>query len=148
MLDRHRHAVGQPQPLPVGNGGALLDLERAGDTGAGALAAGQQGPGLRLLAAPLHLLGVRREPHLHVDQRLGDEGASTGHPLEQPLRDQGVDGVPHGHPGDAELLGQVTFGGCRSAGFGTDDHRSDVLADQHVLAPAPASASRRVLVHQ
>ena len=109
MLDRHRHAVGQPQPLPVGDRGPLLDLQRPGDAGSGALAAGEEGLGLGLLAAPLHLLGVRREPHLHVDERLGHEGAAAGDALEQPLGHQRVDRVPHRHPGHAELLGQVAL---------------------------------------
>ena len=94
---------------------ALVDLERARDPGAGGLHPGQQGAGVGLHAAPAHLLGVAGQPHLHVDLGAGHERAAAGDPLEQTLGDQGVEGLAHGHPGDAEVLDELALGGSRTA---------------------------------
>ena len=112
---------------------ALAELEGARDPGAGGLHPREQGPRVRLQAAPAHLLGVARQPRLYVDPGARHEGAPTGDPLEQALTDQGVERLTHGHPSDPEVLDQLPLRWSGAAWLGTLDQVADVLADLDVL---------------
>ncbi len=137
VLEAHRDAVGAAQPLPVDDGVAGSHGERAGDAGAGLLAAGEQRLRLGQQAAGRHLLGVAQQP-ADVAARRGDEGAPTGDPLEQALRDQGVHRLPDRHPGDVELVDQLALGGRGRPGGGVVHQTPNVFTDLDVLRHARA----------
>ena len=86
-----------------------------------------------LHAAAAHLLGVAGQAYLDVDLGAGHERAAAGHPLEEALGDQSVEGLPDGHPGHPEVLDELAFRRSRAARLGTLDQPPDVFPDLHVL---------------
>jgi len=54
--------------------------------------------------------------------------------LQDPVDDEGVDGLAHGHSGDLELLAQLTLGGDRgAAGESVPDELQQMVAHDDVL---------------
>ena len=142
VLDAHGYGVGAAQALPVDDGVALGDDQGAGQARAGLLAAGQQGLGLGEQGAPRHLLGEPDESR--VGPGSGHEGATTGDPLEEAFGDEGVHGLAHGHPRNAEAVHELALGGHGRAGRGIVDQAAKVFADLDVLQ---LSAGRQDVVH-
>ena len=105
-------AVRPAQPAPVDHGVALADVQRAGHTGAGLLAAGQQRLRLRQQPAPRHLLGVAGQPARRTSGA-GHERAPPGNALQQSFDHQRIHRLSYRHAGDPEPMHQLTFGRCR-----------------------------------
>ena len=84
-------------------------------------------------AAPGHLLGVAGQPDLYVDLGPCHERAAAGHPLEQALGDQRVQGLADRHPCHAEALHELALGRRRTPRLGTVDQAANVFPHLHVL---------------
>ena len=135
VLDADDLLVGAAQPLPVDDRVARRDRQGAGHARAGLLAAGEQGLRLGQHAAA-RMSSVKEVSWPTRLAGLGDEGAATGHPLEEPLPDQRVERLAHRHPRDPELGDQLALGGRGGAGLGSGEEVTDVLAHLHVLEAA------------
>jgi hypothetical protein len=138
--------VGAAQPLPVQHRVAGRDVQRTGDAGSGLLDAGDQGLRLRQQPPAAHLLGEGGGA-TGCGPRSGDERAAAGDPLEQTFRDQGVERLPHGHPGDAEAGDQLALGRCHRPRRLLLDEAADVLTHLDVLERPLARHDDVQLVH-
>ena len=141
LLQRHRDAVGQPDPDHADDLAVGGEPEVEGLAAVRVVHAGAQQPAGRLHPPPVHLLGERQEhPRPPVDRAVGHEGALAPPALHQPVVGQLLKGLAHGHPADREPLAQLGLTGQGIARTGPLDQGAKVLLDLPVAGlPGPAS---------
>ncbi|GIU57771.1 hypothetical protein NicSoilC12_35200 [Arthrobacter sp. NicSoilC12] len=84
-------------------------------------------------AAALHLFAVGSQLYLEIQFGFAHKRAQTHDAFNHFLTHEGIDGLAHGHPGEAEALGEVPFGGQRGSGRARGgDVRAEDLAQLHV----------------
>lgn len=106
--------VGEQQAFEVHHGGGDRDPQECGEVGSGGeLFEGEQlAPGASAL--PADAFGIAGEDERLHELGARDDGRAAA-ALEPALQAQFPDGLTHGHPRDAEALGQLPFGGHRGA---------------------------------
>ena len=115
-VDRHRLAVGQPEPVDAEQPAARPHRQQRRQLLVGGDVADVQDLGLRVEAVLAHALGVARELERLGDLRLGDERALALHPQQAPLDDQFGQGLPHGRPRRPVQPGELALRRHRAAG--------------------------------
>jgi len=109
-LDRHRHAVGQPQPSDRPHAVGRRHLQARPELRTRALLLEREHAAARLHAALAHVLGERGHGQRQRDLRLGDIGARAVAAQEHPLAHELVDRHAQRRPRHPELRGQAPLG--------------------------------------
>jgi hypothetical protein len=102
----HRFAVGEPQPLDAVHLGALGDLEGGGHLGGRGLQHVGEDLGGGTLPGGLEVVVEAAQLQRALDLAVHDLGADASPAHQQSLVDQGLDGLAHRGPGQAEACGE------------------------------------------
>ncbi len=109
MVDevRHRLTVREAQPLDAVHVAALGDAERGGDGGGGRQDGVDQDLGRGALAGRLQVVVEAAQLQWALDLAVHHLRADTAAAHEQPLVDEGLDGLADGRPRQTQPCGQL-----------------------------------------
>ena len=133
LLRGHRLGVGGADATDADHPRAGRDLEPGGEAGTGPDLLDAEQPRAGLVATGAHVLGERREVLGLGDPRLGDERAAAAVAVQQPALREPVELEPHGHPGHAEVLGEVALARDGASGRQLGDPRLEDLLQHGTL---------------
>jgi len=155
-LDRHRFAVGEPEPLDHQDLLARGDMEEPAEPRARELALERESAAAWGHASAAHVLAERGHRQLLRDLRVLDVRATAAPADDIALPGEVVQGGPDGQAGDAEIGGELPLGGDGIAHAEALDQVEHLLARDTLLRHAlgsgrshgPATIPERVEIGQ